>query len=112
MPIDKSCNIGEYLDYLNCKCRKKLVVSIIDRCTENIEEMKVANITAKNENSYYKYSSCKVYIVFTMVVFIIFTIFTETIIYFVYCNWSFLKNNVFCIKSNTHKETKFSECNI
>ena len=112
MPIDKSCNIGEYLDYLNCKCRKKLVVSIIDRCTENIEEMKVANITVKNENSYYKYSSCKVYIAFTMVVFIIFTIFTETVIYFVYCNWSSLKNNVFCIKSNTHKETKFSECNI
>ena len=22
---DKSCNIGEYLDYENCKCRKKLV---------------------------------------------------------------------------------------
>ena len=22
---DKSCNIGEYLDYSNCKCRKKLV---------------------------------------------------------------------------------------
>ena len=22
---DKSCNIGEYLDYLNCKCRKKLI---------------------------------------------------------------------------------------
>ena len=23
---DKSCYIGEYLDYLNCKCRKKLVI--------------------------------------------------------------------------------------
>ena len=22
---DKSCDIGEYLDYDNCKCRKKLV---------------------------------------------------------------------------------------
>ena len=22
---DKSCDIGEYLDYKNCKCRKKLV---------------------------------------------------------------------------------------
>ena len=22
---DKSCDIGEYLDYSNCKCRKKLV---------------------------------------------------------------------------------------
>ena len=59
---DKSCDIGEYLDYLNCKCRKKLVESITDRCTENIEEMKVANITVKNEKSYYKRSSCKVYI--------------------------------------------------
>ena len=83
---DKSCDIGEYLDYLNCKCRIKLVESIIDRCTENIEEMKVANITVKNEKSYYKCSSCKVYIVFMMVVFIIFTIFTGTIIYFVYYN--------------------------
>ena len=23
----KSCDIGEYLDYKNCKCRKKLLIS-------------------------------------------------------------------------------------
>ena len=47
---DKSCNIGEYLDYKNCKCRKKLVDKLIDECTETIEEVKLAKITlAKNE---------------------------------------------------------------
>ena len=58
----------------NCKCRKKLVDQIIDECTETIEEVKLANITlTENENSYYKCSSCKVYIVFMIVVFTIFT---------------------------------------
>ena len=35
---DKSCDIGEYLDYENCKSRKKLVEKIVEECTENIEE--------------------------------------------------------------------------
>ena len=26
---DKSCDVREYLDYKNCKCRKKLVVKLI-----------------------------------------------------------------------------------
>ena len=45
---DKSCNIGEYLDYENCKCRKKLVDKLVERssseeCTENIDEVKTAD---------------------------------------------------------------------
>ena len=83
---------------------KKIAGKLIDECTETIEEVKLANITlAENENSYYKCSSCKVYIVFMIVVF---TIFTGITIYFVYYNWSLIKNNVSCIKFNTHKETK------
>ena len=89
--VIKNCDIDEYLDYENCKCRKT-AGQIIDKCTETIEEVKLANITlAKNENSYYKCSSCKVYIVFVIVVF---TIFTGISIYFVYYNWSLIKNNV------------------
>ena len=54
--------IGEYLDYENCKCRKKLVDKIVDECTETVEEVKLAKITlAENENSN-KCSSCTVYI--------------------------------------------------
>ena len=47
-----------YLEYENCKCRKKLVDKLIDECTETIEEVKSAKITlielhfAENENKY------------------------------------------------------------
>ena len=98
---DKNCDIGEYLDYENCKCRKKLVDKLIDECTETIEGVKLAEIALfENEN---KCSSCKVYIVFMIVVF---TIFIGITIYFVYYNMSLIKNNVSCIKFNTSKETK------
>ena len=69
---DKSCDIGEYLDYSNCRCKRKLFDKLIEECTENIEDIKLVNITVENENSYYKCSSCKVYIVFMMVIFITF----------------------------------------
>ena len=97
---NKNCDFSEYLDYENCKCRKKLVDKLIDECTETIEEVKLANITTmelhsfENENNY-KYNSCIVYIVLMIVVF---TIFTGITVYLVYYNWSLIKNN-------THKET-------
>ena len=101
------CDIGEYLDYETCKCRKKIVVKLTDECTETIEEGKLGKITfAKNENennySSCERSSCRVYIVFVTVVF---TIFTGITIYFVYYNCSLIKN-VSCITFGTHKETK------
>ena len=100
---DKNCDIGEYLDCKNCKCRKKLVDKLIDECIETIEEVKLAEITLfENENNY-KYGSCRVYIVLIIVVFVIFI---GISIYFVYYNWSLIKNNVSCIKFNTCKETK------
>ena len=34
---DKSCNTREYLDYENCKCRKKLVEKLIEECTEMLK---------------------------------------------------------------------------
>ena len=47
---NKSCDIGEYLDYSNCKCRKKLVDQLVEECTENIEETKLVKKTLdKNE---------------------------------------------------------------
>ena len=41
---DKSCDIGEYLDYENCKCRKRLVDKLVEECTENIDEAKLTGI--------------------------------------------------------------------
>ena len=74
---DQACDIGEYLDYENCKCRKKLV----DECTETVEEVKLAKITLAENERGNKYSSCTVYIVLMIVVF---TIFTRITAYFVY----------------------------
>ena len=60
---DKSCDVGEYLDYKNCKCRKKLVDKLVGECGKNVDEAKLTEIAlAENENSY-KCSFCAVYIV-------------------------------------------------
>ena len=86
---DKACDVGEYLNYENCKCRKKIVDKLAEECTEIVEEMKRATITlAKNENKY-KGSSCTMNIVLMIVVF---TICAGISTYFVYYNWSLVKN--------------------
>ena len=33
----KSCDIGKYLDYKNCKCGKKIVNKLVEECSENID---------------------------------------------------------------------------
>ena len=42
---DKSCGIGEYLDYKICVCRKTLIDKLVEECTSVIEENKVYNET-------------------------------------------------------------------
>ena len=51
---DKSCDIGEYLDYENCKCRKKLVAE----CTKTVEEEKLAKKTLGADENKHKCSPC------------------------------------------------------
>ena len=89
----KACDVSEYLDYENCKCRKKLVDKLVDECTETVEEVKLAKITlAENENSY-KCSSCTVY---TVLFWIFFTINVGGIgAYFVYFH-GYLKKMFTC----------------
>ena len=82
---------------------KKLVDKLVDECTETVEEEKLAKITLAENESGDKYSSCTVYIALMIVVF---TIFTGITTYFVYYNWSLIKNNISCIKFGTRKETK------
>ena len=63
---EKSCDIGEYLEYKNCKCRKKIVDKLVEECTETNNEVKLAKITlCENENKH-KRSSCTLYIVSTI----------------------------------------------
>ena len=55
---DKSCDVDEYLDYENCKCRKRLKDKLGDECDKNIDEE--VKILDKNGN---KCSSCILHIV-------------------------------------------------
>ena len=109
---DKSCDIGEYLDYENCKCKKKLADKLVEKCTETVEEVKLAKITsmelhstglhsAKNENKN-KYSSCMLCIVLFS---ILFTINVGIGTYFVYFHW-YLKKDVTRVKFRTRTQTK------
>ena len=34
---DKYCEVGHYLDYKNCACRKKLIDDLIEQCTTVID---------------------------------------------------------------------------
>ena len=34
---DESCDVGEDLDYENCKCRKRLIDKLVEECSENID---------------------------------------------------------------------------
>ena len=98
---DKSCDVGEYLDYADCKCRKKLAHKLVDECTETIEETKLVNITFNENENNYECGSCIVYIVLMIIAF---KIFTGITVYLVYCNWSLISNNIYCIKFNNRKK--------
>ena len=34
---NKSCDVGEYLDCENCKCRTRLIDKLTEECSENID---------------------------------------------------------------------------
>ena len=64
---DKSCGTGEYLDYKNCKCRKRVIDKLIEECSENIDENKMIynqtlDIISSSDNIKTS-DSCIVYIV-------------------------------------------------
>ena len=82
--------------------QKKIVAPLIEECTETVEKVKLAKITlAENENSC-KCPSRMLYIVSLIVVF---TISTGISVYFIYCNWSLIKNNVSRSKFGNRTQT-------
>ena len=58
---DKSCDVGEYLDYENCKCRKKIVDKLIEECSGNIDKVKTVECTSVK--NIHKCKWCTLYIV-------------------------------------------------
>ena len=93
---DKSCDVGEYLDYKNCKYRKKLVDKLVDECTENIDEVKIAS---ENEH---KCNACMLYIVLFS---IILTLNVGIVSYFVYSHWCLKEEDVPSVEFGTRTQS-------
>ena len=92
---DKSCDIGEYLDYKNCNCGKRITDKLPEACSENIYENETLGIIPLNAiplNVYKKVcNSFMVYIVL-FVVFLITSICICSV--FMYFHWYFKKDNI------------------
>ena len=85
---DKLCFVGEYLDYQNCKCRKRLTDKLFEECSENNDGNEMISNSSLNAiplNDYRKIcSSCTACIILLAIFFII----TISIIsVFIYFHW-------------------------
>ena len=101
----KSCDFSEYLNYKNCKCKKRIADKLAEECTENIEETKLVEITSsKNENKH-KSSSCRLHIV---LFWIFFTINVGIGSYFLYFHW-YLKKMLFVLTLVPALKQQFNE---
>ena len=98
---DKSCDVGEYLDYENCKCRRKLVHKSVEECTENVEEVKLAK-EAKNKH---KCSSCTLYIVLFSIILTVNVGIDACFIYYKCMNHWYPKKRVTRIRFGTRAQT-------
>ena len=107
---DKSCDVGEYLDYENCKCRKSLVDKLIERsfterssteeCAENIDEAKIAETTSFEHG---KECLCS-YTISVVLAVEVLTISIGIRAYFVYSRWN-LKKDITSVKFGTRTQT-------
>ena len=100
---DKSCDIGEYLDYENCKCRKKLVDKLVEECIENVDEVKIAGMVLfEHENEcVYSYTICVVLAVIVLTI----SIGIGGYFAYKYMNHWYIKKDVTRIKFGTLTQT-------
>ena len=80
---DKLCDVGEYLDYENCKCRKRLIEELVEESSEITDEVKIAKTTLMELHSTEGENKCKSSCTICCLV-IVFTICIGTGTYFIY----------------------------
>ena len=73
-------------DHENCRCRKRLVDKLVEKCTENIDEVKIAEITSAEDENMRKCSSYTLYIVLVSILFTINIRIGNCFIYYKYIN--------------------------
>ena len=99
---DKQYDVKEYLDYENCKCRKKLVHKLAEECSENIDENDIISVTLNDCRSVC--GSCTEYIVLFVIV-IAFLIIISISSTFIYFHWYLKKSNTGVININPDTKT-------
>ena len=97
---DKLCDVGEYLDYNNCKCRNKFIYKLVEECSDSIDQNEILynetlDVLSLNKiplNFYKKgCDSCTIYIVLFAIFFITSICISSVFIYF---HWYFKKDDV------------------
>ena len=68
---DRYCEVGQYLDYKNCVCRKRIIDDLIEQCT-SIVDIKIKNNTLSKKNDE---SSSNVYFILFIVFLVLFILF-------------------------------------
>ena len=48
---NKLCDVSEYLDYENCKCRKELVDKLVEEYTETRKKVKLVTVALAEHES-------------------------------------------------------------
>ena len=108
--FDKLCDVGEYSEYKNCKCKERLIDKLVEECNENIdgnkmlynETLDVISLNAVPLNVYEKVcGSCTLYIVLFAAFFITSICISSVFIYFY---WYLNEDNV-CVKLNLSNQT-------
>ena len=75
---DRYCEAGQYLDYKNCVCRKKIIDDLIQQCT-SIVDMDIKNNTLSKKNDE---SSSDIYFILFIVFLVLFISFSVGFIYY------------------------------
>ena len=63
---DKSCDVGEYLDYYNCKGRKKLIDKLVEECIENINEKELHSSEMIYSSTLNDCEKCVIFVQYTL----------------------------------------------
>ena len=109
---DKYCDVGQYLDYEICKCRKKLIGKLLVECTENIDEVKIAEITSTEMHSARHENLCVCfYKICVILAEIALAISTEIGAYLAYSHW-YLKKDVTHIDFGTCTQWNWAQTPI
>ena len=99
---DKSCKIGEYLDYKSCVCKKTLVDKLVEECTSAIEENKIYNETSSNDCA-----SCTVYVALFVVYLLLCLIISGVFVYFYWYKRSSTEKNRVSIRFNPKTQVNY-----